>query len=63
MGTEGIAVQKNPKQKTLKVGKKLASKLIKQRQHETKEDAQECHDKAKEGLTASGVDQDRFVNL
>lgn len=61
MGTEGIATKKRPKEKTLKVGKRLAAKMVKQREHETKEEAADYVAKDKEGLTASFVDQDSQV--
>lgn len=58
MGNEGVAIKKDPGVKTLKIGKKLASTLVKQRAHDSREEAAEAHQKAKEGLAVASADED-----
>ena len=56
---EGVATKKNKNnEKTMKVGKRLASKLLKQREHESKEDAEAAQEKGKENLKVEAVTQD-----
>lgn len=56
-GVEGVAVEKNPGQKTIKVGKRLASSKIKQEHHETREEANEAMEANASNLKVDAVDQ------
>ena len=58
LGVEGIATKKKGGEKTMKVGKRLASKLVKRSEHETKEDAEASQEKGKENLKVDAVTQD-----
>ena len=58
-GQEGIAVKKNNGgEKTMKIGKRLSSILIKQREHDGREDAEAAAAKNKENLAVAAATQD-----
>lgn len=62
-GNEGIAVAKNPGEKLLRIGKKMASTLVRQKQHDSKDEAKEEQEKGAKALKVKGVDQARFLEL
>lgn len=47
----------------MKVGKRLSSAVIKQREHDTKQEANEAAEKGKDGLTVAATTQDSAGKL
>lgn len=57
-GVEGVAVNRFPKQKVLKVGKRLAAEKVKMQHHDNKEDHQETYDKMSSQMKVNSIDKD-----
>lgn len=60
-GVEGVAIKKNPGEKVMKVGKKVAANKIRSVQHEDKDSMNSAHEDASRDLVVQAQTQARAV--